>query len=208
MSPARDRTPATSASTSPTASNDEKTIYVAGTSGIFYAVDSCAGTLEWSYTGDYAVYSAAVVASDGTVYFSTDSGNVYALDSHGNLKWKNAVTRYASNAYLQLAIGHDNTLFVPRSFLYALNPDGSVKWHFAQIVGSSPVIDGEGIVYFVVTGFQHTDLYAVDSVSGATKWTVSLGFYVNNLIVGQNGHLLAIGSDFSQEHTYYIILSA
>jgi outer membrane protein assembly factor BamB len=51
--------------------------------------------------------------------------------------------------------------------LYAVDPEGSVKWHFdaGGSVVSSPIIDNEGVVYFTAG----TAVYAVNP-DGRLKW--------------------------------------
>jgi outer membrane protein assembly factor BamB len=67
------------------------------------------------------------------------------------------------------AIAVDGTLYVmarifpfpnPRNGLYAINPDGTLKWHFpADISGNSPAIGPDGTIY-ITEDFDN--LYAVN----------------------------------------------
>ncbi|MDN5325305.1 MAG: hypothetical protein PWP02_1024, partial [Thermosipho sp. (in: thermotogales)] len=60
------------------------------------------------------------------------------------------------------AIGADGTIYVGSDddYLYAINPDGSLKWKIYGI-NNSPAIDSDGTIYVGGT----FDLYAVTSAS-------------------------------------------
>src|SRR5438132_7129124 len=45
------------------------------------------GRVAWSYAADNNVSSSAVIAGDGTVYFTTGYGKLYALTPNGTQKW-------------------------------------------------------------------------------------------------------------------------
>ena len=94
-----------------------------------------AGALKWKFTTDNHVESSPSIGSDGTVYFGSDDGNVYAVDASGNQKWK-FTTLGSSIVRSSPAIGADGTIYFGseggRSYagIYALNPDGTQKWYF------------------------------------------------------------------------------
>jgi len=103
---------------------------------------------------------------------------IYALNADGSLKW-----RYNTYGYVNIsspAIGQDGTLYVGTTsetflgnkpygnFLYALNPDGSLKWRYeaGDKIVSSPAIGHDGSVYF---GCKDHYLYALNS-NASQKW--------------------------------------
>jgi len=66
-------------------------------------------------------------------------------------------------------LAHDGTIYVgdDQSVLYAVDPEGSLKWHFdagGSVIGS-PVIDNDGVVYFTAG----PAVYAVNP-DGSLKW--------------------------------------
>jgi outer membrane protein assembly factor BamB len=73
------------------------------------------------------------------------------------------------------AIGADGTIYVGSSdsSLYAVNPDGSLKWRYVVvgIVQSSPAVGADGTVYF---GSDDNRLYALNP-DGTLKWRNSIG---------------------------------
>lgn len=100
------------------------------------------------------------------------------------------------------AIGSDGTIYVS-SFdnnLYALNPDGTEKWHFetGRKVHSSPAFGPNGTIYF---GSLDNHLYALNP-NGTVKWTFEVSNYFNaSPVVGPKG-IIYIGS---YNNTFYAI---
>ena len=78
------------------------------------------------------------------------------------------------------AIGSDGTIYVGSedSNLYAINPDGNLKWKFEttrySMVNCSPAIGSDGTIY---VGSWDRNFYAVNS-DGTLKWV----FYVENYV--------------------------
>jgi outer membrane protein assembly factor BamB len=105
----------------------------------------------WTSTGAWAVTAQAKDTGNALSDWSTPSNIVISL-----LKWR---IRISPGGYLpQLsspAIGSGGTIYVGSvdSSLYAVNPDGSIKWcaHSGIISGimqSSPAVGMDGTVYF------------------------------------------------------------
>ncbi len=153
-----------------------------------YALTS-GGELKWNYTLNTVdkggTYCSPVVAADGTIYVGTTDGTLFAFTDSGasaTLKWT-----YTANGdiYTSPAIAADGTLYFGTlsGRFYALTPGAraaTVKWSIAlpafngtdASISSSPAIGIDGTVYFAA--YDHK-LYALDPVSGATKWTYTLG---------------------------------
>ncbi len=103
---------------------------VAGTGGVvyvgcydknLYAVNAFSGSLLWSFTTGSAIESAPVIGVDGTVYFGSDDGFFYALDSRGAPLWR---FNLGGSVVSSAAMGADGTLYVGSS-------SGSL-WTFQQ----------------------------------------------------------------------------
>ncbi|MCI2122266.1 MAG: fibronectin type III domain-containing protein, partial [Bacteroidales bacterium] len=120
----------------PVFSPDGKTVYAAtfNSPAGLYAFDIMTSTLKWSYIcqsqgGAYGC-SPVVDPNSGVIYFGTStSGEFYALNPDGTLRWSNSQMKSVNKSYP--AIGSDGTVYVMDSgnTLYALSPnDGSVKW--------------------------------------------------------------------------------
>ena len=193
--------------------------------GIFYAVESTIGKLKWKfqtggerrYTGKHLhgtqpadesmpdpfdFYLSSAVVADGSIYFGSGDGNVYALDERsGQMKWK-FQTGEVVHASPALA---DGALFVGSwdSYFYALDArTGQEKWRFKtgedreihNQVGlqASPVVAGD-VVYF---GCRDSNFYAVDAKSGRKKWVFNnKGSWVIGSAAIQDGKVYFATSD-------------
>jgi outer membrane protein assembly factor BamB len=204
---------------------DQGTVYFLSYDSNFYAVAADTGTLKWKFKTagehrfsarhlhgaapdtelmpdpfDYYLSSPAVW--NGTVYFGSGDGNVYALDARaGSLKWKfhtNDVV-HASPAI------SDGTLFIGSwdSYMYALDATtGKERWHFKTgedheihnqqgIQASAAVADKT--VYF---GCRDSNFYAVDAVTGKQKWSLNnKGSWVIGSAALQDGKVYVATSD-------------
>lgn len=103
------------------------------------------------------------------------------------------------------AIGSDGTIYLIASEytitnnqyrLYAINPDGTLKWKTEYILhgGSAPLISSEGTIY--ITGFDR--LYSIDQ-NGSIKWEYDLpsksGSDASPPVVGADGTLYVFKGD-------------
>jgi outer membrane protein assembly factor BamB len=129
--------------------------------------------LEWSFSTTGPIYySSPAIAPDGTIYFGNGGLNVgvgalIALDPNGHLKWQHPFTK----AIFTPAVGPDGTVYVQdlSSSLYAINPDGTLKWSFllnapSTIGQAAPAIDSDGTLFI-----GGDALYAVNP-DGTRKW--------------------------------------
>jgi len=141
------------------------TIYIGSTNHFLYAFFPN-GTLKWKYeVGDKIVASPAI-GSDGTIYVGSADRQFYAINPDGSLKWVFATksilsssaaiatdgTIYVGGTHLDLTIicvGSDKQTTVQLGELYAINPNGTLKWSFplSGVVNSSPAVASDGTIY-------------------------------------------------------------
>ncbi len=106
-------------------------------------------------------------------------------------------------AYSSPAIGADGTIYVggaasdnANNALYAVNPDGTVKWTFqtGNFVASSPAISADGTIY---VGSADDNLYAINP-NGTEKWVFATGSEIlfSSPAIGADGTIY-IGSESS-----------
>jgi hypothetical protein len=150
------------------------------------------------------------VGPDGTVFLASNEGGpgrdesrLYAITQAGEQAWS------VSMGFLELtpAVGPDGTVYVHNyggggsgaleRGVYALNPDGSVRWRFDiscpswsfnQNNGSdsSPTVDSAGTVYF---GSECGTVFAVDK-NGDEKWRFGIdGEFDNRPAISRAGTL-------------------
>jgi outer membrane protein assembly factor BamB len=103
--------------------------------------------------------------------------------------------------YASPAIGADGTVYTGSQSkrLWAINPDGSLKWRFpdtlissADWFDASPAVGADGTVY--APNFDGT-LYAIDA-SGRLKWTYSIpSYFLSSPAIGADGMIYVGGGD-------------
>ena len=144
------------------------------------------GTLKWSYATGDIIFSSPAVAHDGTVYIGSDDDHLYAVTpGEGKPRWivqlgacpqRVGVGPEASRCDVDAGptIGPDGVLYVGGDGIYAINPDGTLRWHFVTNghVSSAPALLPDGTV---VAGSQDNTLYAVTPREGRPRWIVQLG---------------------------------
>jgi len=116
-------------------------IYVASLDNYVYAIKPD-GTLKWRYyLGDYATPSRPpAIDPNRGIYVSDTNGNLHAIDFNGNVKWT-----YSIGDEGRITIGPDGTIYVVvGSTVYAINPDGTLKWKTTidYSASSEPVLVG------------------------------------------------------------------
>jgi outer membrane protein assembly factor BamB len=170
--------------------------------------------VKWKFPTGNRVVSSPVI-DNKTIYFGSDDGNIYAVDSEsGRQLWK-YTTKGAVSSTPAIA---DGVLYVVSydGKLYAINAaTGATKWKFAtegehrfeakgldglepknqtmadpfDIYLSSPVVV-QGAVYF---GSGDGNLYAVNAESGELKWKFKAGDVIHASPAFSNG-LVYVGS--------------
>ncbi len=127
----------------------------AGDSGLvnfLYAINPD-GTLQWELSLPDPVDSSPVLGPDGTIYLSMWGGDLFAVDPSGDVKWTFPDGTFPTGTRNSTpAVGVDGTVYVGMDGVYAVNPDGSLKWRYqpSASFGSfdSPILIGEdGTVY-------------------------------------------------------------
>jgi outer membrane protein assembly factor BamB len=173
---------------------------------------SCGGMNGLSYW-DYVKISTGLssLADSPWPKFRHDAQNTgrspYTGPEVPELKWT------SSGGSSSPAIGTDGTVYTGSGAnLYALNPDGTVKWAFSTgaEVYSSPAIGVDGTVY---VGSHDYNLYAIDP-TGTEKWRFATGSCVDSspsvgadgtIYVGsRDGNLYAIDSEGSMKWNIHL----
>ncbi len=125
-------------------------------------------SLLWSFATGGKIESSPVLAPDGTIYFGSNDGNMYALNSKGEEIWRfktdgpvvsSAVIDIAGNIYFGSNDGH----------VYAVNSVGGLLWKFKTggEIPASPAININGNI---IAGSFDKDLYALNSGTGELLW--------------------------------------
>jgi len=198
-------------SASPVLSPDESTVYVATAAGpaTLYALSTAAGTKTWSATigAGWSDYDTPAVGSDGTIYAvglpalgGPYNESVQAFTPGGSSKW--VVSLSAGNSNIETggpAVGGDGTIYAQATngTVAAISPDGQIKWQVSLgccNTNVSPAVGSDGQLYVVASSGK--TLYKLNSASGATLWSRTLGSvtvsHVSPVTDGQGNVYLAL----------------
>lgn len=181
---------------------DDGTVYFGAQDDYFYAL-APDGHMLWRIRSNRPDDddSSPIVDEDGTIYFGSDDRRVYAVDRAGHVLWQSEVGGYVR---APMALGRRRDLIVPIFGPHARvasldRATGEERWSFGAAasqatdsgVGSGPVVDRDGNVYF---GSDDDFVYAVDA-DGGMRWVFRTGGNVDgDPVITPDGALL-IGSD-------------
>jgi outer membrane protein assembly factor BamB len=170
-----------------------------------------APNVKWMFRVGLLANSPAIGA-DGSIYFGSLDGNLYAVDPEGAELWRATVGQVSGVP----ALSAEGVIYVGMAspveeMFYALYRDGSVAWRYhldSHIVESSPLVGPDGTVYLAATNAQTGGGSVVAlGADGSERWRYEVGSRLlfspalspdGTLYVGaRNGNLYALNSDGS-----------
>ncbi|MHC5003196.1 MAG: outer membrane protein assembly factor BamB family protein [Planctomycetota bacterium] len=120
------------------------------------------GRVRWRFqVDDYYWVQFLALAPDGTIYVN-DFERLYALSPDGGLLW---IAEDAGRAR-SISLGADGTIYTGGNLVKAINPDGSLRWHFptpwSQTLLAGPNVGPDGNIYAIQdAGLEGDDSYGV-----------------------------------------------
>ena len=169
-------------------------VYVGCLDRKMYAINQD-GTKKWSFmTGGRIGSSPSLSSDESTLYFGSEDGYLYALNtSNGSEKWR---FKTQSAIISSPAIDASGTIYIGSldNCVYAVKKDGTLAWKYdtGSRIGSSPSISN-GIVY---VGNESGDLYAIDASNGQLKWSYKTGGYImSSPAIDSNGTVYVGSAD-------------
>lgn len=206
------------------------TIYIPGyaESGGFLLALNSDGTFKWNYiTECWSGSSSPAIGNDGTIYTSgfyqgesprgsRQYGILYAINPNGTSKWNYTITEpdYGMSwSFGSPAIGPDGTIYFTGQVgsysmtgrLYAINPDGTVKWQkiinpnpsYYTNLNISPVVAKDGSIIITpcyYNNVDHTSVVYVFNPDGSEKWNTILPHtLIRGLALASDGTLYLTG---------------
>lgn len=117
------------------------------------------GKLKWKFKTGGMIDSTPAIGPDGTIYFGSYDGNLYAVNQDGSEKWKYSVSKDGKKSAVRgaIAVSGDGTIYTialhnlqdaigniegeKKIFglssgtgeIFAINSDGTLKWSFDKI---------------------------------------------------------------------------
>jgi len=148
------------------------------------------GEVQWTFSTGGAIHSSPAIV-DGTVYFGSADGKIYAVDAaSGSEKWEHQTESFVLSSPTVI----DGVVYIGSNDgrMFALDAStGNPIWSFRTpypVVSSAAVADG--IVYF---GADDFNLYALDSLTGRKLWEFQTGHQIAASPVVANG-IVYVGS--------------
>ncbi|MDH5186225.1 MAG: PQQ-binding-like beta-propeller repeat protein [candidate division WOR-3 bacterium] len=153
---------------------DEDTLYA------FYKTAGPVSVAWYYYRFGVDLVTAPIIDRQNNLYIGDDSGYVHKLStSNGQLIWRKRLVGPIASCG---AIDNDGTIYFGSNvglngFLYALNPDSTLKWSSPYEAGdnitSSPVIGTDGYIYFGDDGGR---IHSVNPLNGTAKpgWPIQI----------------------------------
>lgn len=187
-------------------------VYVTGGNSLGLFGYNPSTDVSWTYNTNFGGASSALIGAlksttvaigaDGTVYSVSDAtsgGIIFAVDGvTGAEKW--AYTTVGAIPDGGVALGADGTVYAsggeylastPSAGIYAINPDGTLKWHYPSTaaVQTSPIVDNRGYIHFV----DAEATYYVLTAEGELFSSLSLGdACASSPVMDANGNLYVV----------------
>jgi outer membrane protein assembly factor BamB len=190
--------------TSSPAVADDGSLLFGSHDGRLYAI-ARDGSLKWQHATGDIIFSSPAVAHDGTVYIGSDDDHLYAIGPKsdrprwvfqvGSCPQRVGIGPEASKCDVDAGptIGPDGVVYTGGDGIYAINPDGTLRWRFPTNghVASAPALLADGTV---IAGSQDDVVYAI-APGGIKRWDFRTGGDVeSSASIGDDGTIY-IGSD-------------
>lgn len=170
---------------------DDETIYVVLADTLICAIDS-ERIEKWRFVADGYIRHPPAVGNDGSLFFGSSAGKLYALNHDGSLKWIVHESYWTWSIQSPPVIGQDGTIYLANNVLYAISVDGEILWSYGvNIKSGSPAIDTDGTIYVS----SHNYLLAINP-DGTLKWDYLLVSCANaGPVIGPEGNVYLVVED-------------
>jgi outer membrane protein assembly factor BamB len=176
-----------------------------------YAADGN-GQVAWRKATNDLVWGSPALGPGGVVYIGSDDDHLYALDAaDGSVRWsfQAGPCRVATGVGPEgarcdvdgVTVAPDGTIYAAADGLYALAPDGKLKWKFspgATHCASHPAVGPDGTIY---VGCHDDALYAIGP-DGNKRWDFRAGDDVDSSPAVSPDNVVYVGSD---DHKLYAL---
>jgi outer membrane protein assembly factor BamB len=167
------------------------------------ALDTRNGRSKWQFPINGHLWGSPMVSPyDGSIVFPTfylpGPNYVYSVSPTGVENWRYQIDSFANGIP---SIGPDGTVYVgefARGSLYAINPDGTLKWQFTlagnlNYQSSVALINGGETLVFGTYGNQQLvtgKVYALDADDMSVQWIYDAGNVVQaSVAVSPDGQI-------------------
>lgn len=127
---------------------------------------------EFSFSAGASLAYSPALGSDGTLYFGTRAGDVFAVASNGAERWR---LRLPRSVAAPITLTGDDTIIVGAldGALRGISSAGVIRWTFptGNEIWGGAALGADGAIYF---GSRDGNVYALHS-NGSLRWQASLG---------------------------------
>ncbi len=153
-----------------------------------YSTADNLGGIKWKYSTEWSLDTSPVLDNNHTIYI-VSLDDLLAISTNGTEKWRWSHSALGSSSP---ALADDGTIYVGTNIaksstldclenrkLFAINPDGSVKWAFqGNAAINTPTIGADGTIY-VTTFSENATFYAINP-DGTEKWQYTADFFTSS----------------------------
>ena len=193
--------------TTPLVSSDG-IIYVGTNNAELLALNSD-GSVKWIFKADKNIASLGMnIGLDGTLYFIDATATLFAVNKNGSLKWKYTNENFYWGAPCAPTFAPDGkTLYIQGwkgvsliSFDVVLK---KISWTIEGVIlESSPVIDSEGNLYYILDNEESAKMYSLNKF-GELRWSFS--FHESGIIPNTEPTIDIFGNIYFGADTLYSV---
>jgi len=157
---------------------------------------------KWRFPAGDWCEGSPVIAENGSIYFGSSDGYLYAIYPNGTLKWKFKAERGLGEFGCSPAIADDETIYFGTtygSYIQAVNPNGTSKWkHWVPDIDTSITIGEDGIIYY-----GYNEGIEARYPNGTVQWEFTTGTFVQSTPVVDDEGIIYFGSHDNYIYAVY-----
>lgn len=178
------------------------------------------GEVDWMIETGGNIYASPAIGTDGTIYFTSEDGFIYAVDPSGELIWSFITGGGSDSSPL---ITSDGRIYFTSSdgFLYCLGEDGQLIWSYELSCGTwntQPTISKNGNIVFLQAPCGSIKKFYSITREGILRWELDIpglaphspAFSLEGTIlyVPVSGGLTAIDTNGVIQWSYHVLPSS
>lgn len=167
--------------------------------------------IKWKFETNSVIDTNPAINDNGTIYFGTWNGNLYAVTPEGDQKW---VFKTDDKIYSSPTVGPQGNIYFgnDQGKLYSVDSEGNENWVCSpgSKIRTSPAIGEDGTIY---VANDAGELYAIDNNGNKSKiWTNSNSTgtihsspVISNGVIyfgSDDGNLYAVSSEGNLEGSF------
>ena len=166
--------------------------FIGDTTNYFYAIDQKSGEIKWTYlTGDpNSNESGYLINNEGIIFFGSQSGWLYAIDTTGTFRWKKNTGGNIYQSVMNTDLQGNIYITNATDSLYCFSKEGQLNWSVKygnEMFPSSVTISPDGKTIYVVPKDQ--SIYALDLNGNIKRVFSCVGNYRQPLTIDNSGNL-------------------